>query len=135
MTYLPTVEFIETSDIVSTTTINTYQNKLTLTFTPPIAGDYKIFVYAEYANEESKYIAVRLYDSTDAAIVAETIVTVDVIGTAPNEQYHHFSLPGKKRTLTTASRTFILQWHGESSAKIAYIRNAEIRVVKIDQSI
>ena len=107
----------------STTTANTYQTKATLTFTPVAAGDYKISFYCEVANEEAKRIFVKLYDNTDAVDLTEQ--TKKMADTQLNGNYEHYG-GSIYKTLTAASRTITMQWHGETAGKTSYIRNVYI---------
>ena len=104
----------------STTTANTYQSKLQLTFTPPSQHDYQIDFYAEFANEETKQISCKV-DLDSGTVMAEQVKKV--ADTQANGNYEQFCGTFYVN-LTAASHTFDLMWHGETAGKTAYIRRA-----------
>jgi hypothetical protein len=121
--FMPDFQYI-TSDGESSTTSSTYQNKTTLTFTPPNTGDYLIqFNVKQINSANSRLDYVRLYQDGTTALFEFT--------TSQNQSYpDYFIYSGFiKITLTATSHTFILQWKSEGNT--AYIKSGRIMAWRV----
>lgn len=107
----------------SSTTSATYQDKTTLTFTPPVAGDYLIMVVSSVANsnaDKNDKVNIDLNGSS----IAEYTMTDKFAYPDFTTATHFF-----KRTFTATSQTIKIQW--KASANTSYIRNARITAWRV----
>jgi len=109
----------------SQTTLAAYQDKVTLT-TPALTGTYRIAWGAMVTNTD-KVGQVRLYNSTDAAVVGAEIPYRPKVATDnyPTRGAVH------EVTFTGAAKTFIVQWKDGAGGNTQSIKDAWIEVWRV----
>ena len=116
------------SDGSSNTTSGTYQTKVTLTFTPPSAGDYLIIAQAEFVGVANGLVSqVRVYQD-GATVIGEQ-------GSSAWSGSSNDYLPlvvNKIVTLTAAEHTFAIQYRTVDGFWNTYIRRAKVIAIKVD---
>jgi hypothetical protein len=121
-------EYAESEEL-STTSSTSWQDKVTLTFTPPNDGDYLIIATANYrGSSTSRDVKIRLIQD-DATVHAETIGRP---GTGTTENYYTFGVM-VKATLNAAPHNFKIQYCSSSTTGEAGIKYAHIAAIKLSQ--
>ena len=115
----------------STTTSSTYQDKVSLTFTPDANTDYILF-WSAGVIEVSTTVSVfsRLYNSTDAVVLSEQNQENRTTSGSP------YRITGGMAKFSAGaspvSTTFKIQFHDSDGASTAKIKNARILAVRVD---
>jgi len=105
------------------TNSESYQDKVTLTFTPPTAGDYIVIADAELKGSSILYMSqARLYIGTST--YQEFIRGIKDTG-----DWYPFN--ALKRLSLSAETTMSLQWCSSSTSGTASIRNARLIALKV----
>ncbi|MGC8816666.1 MAG: PGF-pre-PGF domain-containing protein [Candidatus Hadarchaeum sp.] len=115
------------SEAQSTTTSTTYQDKVTLTWTPALEDNYLIIATAEIKRIST--IAARTTKAQltiDGTSVAETFVADDTDA----DIYRSF-VAFKVANLTAASHTIGIQYATTNASNTAFIKNARIIAIRI----
>ncbi len=115
----------------STVTSATYQDKVSLTFTPDPNTDYILF-WSTDVIEISTAVSVfsRLYNSTDAVVLSEQNQENRTTSGSP----YRFSggIAKFSAGASPVSTTFKIQYHDSDGASTAKIRNARLLAVRVD---
>jgi len=120
------VENVENEPPDSTTS-TTYESRVTLSFTPPSAGDYLLLATADFAGSSTSYSTfVRLFDAD--VIENENIAESQREPTVVTDNYSFATM--KKLGLPASTRTFKLQYR--TSGATAWIRNARLTAIRAD---
>ena len=118
------------SDTESSTSSTSYQDKTTLTFSPESEGDYLIIATADLSEESSSHsvYAQLTYDgSSQGEMLREPTY---YSGSYPKHFYTYATM--RKLSLDTSSHTFKIQYKTENSSYDAYIKNARIAAIRLD---
>lgn len=117
------------SEGLSTTDLTSWQDKATLTFTPPTNGDYLIIATANYrGSATNRDVRIRL-------IQDNTTVHTEILGrpgSGTTENYYTFGVM-RKVSLNAASHNFTLQYCPSSNPGIAGVNYAHIVAIRISQ--
>jgi hypothetical protein len=117
------------SETLSTTSNTNWEDKTTLTFTPPSNGDYLVIATANYRGSSASYnVFIRLVQDG-------TIIDADASGrpgSGTTANYYTFGVM-RKVTLDTSQHNFKIQYCSSSSSGIAGINYAHIIAIKLDQ--
>lgn len=117
------------SEGLSTTNSISWQDKVTLTFTPPSSGDYLIIATANYrGSSTSRDVYIRL-------IQDDTIIHVDARGrpgSGTTANYYTFGVMSKV-TLDATQHNFKIQYCSSSSAGTAGITYTHIVAIRLSQ--
>jgi hypothetical protein len=117
------------SEALSTTSNTNWEDKTTLTFTPPSNGDYLVIATANYRGSSTSYnVYVRLVQDG-------TIIDADASGrpgSGTTANYYTFGVM-RKVTLDTSQHNFKIQYCSSSSSGIAGINYAHIVAIRLDQ--
>lgn len=108
----------------SSTKSTSWQDKVSLTFTPESAGDYLILATADLSGSSTSdsFFACLTFDSSSLGeMVREPTAT---------NHYYTFAMV-KKLNLSASSHTFIIQYKSEKATKSAYIKNARIIALRL----
>ena len=109
--------------VQSSTTSTTYQDKVTLTFTPPTAGDYIIIADAEVAGSST------FYNAKACLNVAGTVYQELIYRVKATTNWYPFN--ALKRLTLSSQITIKIQYSSSNTAATAYIRNARLIVFKL----
>jgi hypothetical protein len=117
------------SEVLSTTSSTSWQDKVALTFTPTSDGDYLIIVTANYrGSSTSRDVDIRV-------IQDDTTVHIDTMGrpgSGTTANYYTFGVM-RKVTLSAASHSFKIQYCSSDSLGTAGINYAHIVAIRISQ--
>jgi Na+-transporting NADH:ubiquinone oxidoreductase subunit NqrC len=117
------------SEALSTTSNTIWEDKTTLTFTPPSNGDYLVIATANYRGSSASYnVFTRLVQ--DGTIIHADTSGRPGSGTTAN--YYTFGVM-RKVTLDTSQHNFKIQYCSSSSSGIAGINYAHIVAIKLSQ--
>lgn len=117
------------SEVLSTTGSTTWQDKVTLAFTPASDGDYLIIATANYrGSSTNRDTKIRLIQD-DAIVHAETSGRP---GTGTTENYYTFGVMAKA-TLNAAPHNFKIQYCSSGTPGEAGINYAHIAAIKLSQ--
>lgn len=111
------------SESESNTTLNTFQDKLSLTINPFEAGNYIVEWNAEITNSAVNPTEIRLYDAVNAVELSFSSHTPSAIG-------EYKTISGFKKVSISESATYILQWR-KPTGGIAKIRRARITIRRL----
>jgi hypothetical protein len=117
------------SEALSTTINTNWEDKTTLTFTPPSNGDYLVIATANYRGSSTSYnVYIRLVQDG-------TIIDADASGRPGSGTTANYYTLGvmRKVTLDTSQHNFKIQYCSSSSSGIAGINYAHIVAIKLDQ--
>jgi hypothetical protein len=117
------------SEALSTTSNTNWEDKTTLTFTPPSNGDYLVIATANYRGSSTSYnVYIRLVQDG-------TIIDADASGRPGSGTTANYYTLGvmRKVTLDTSQHNFKIQYCSSSSSGIAGINYAHIVAIKLDQ--
>jgi hypothetical protein len=121
-------EYAESEEL-STTSNTSWEDKATLTFTPPSSGDYLIIATANYrGSSTSRDVYIRL-------IQDDTTVHSDVSGrpgSGTTANYYTFGVM-RKVTLDAAQHSLKIQYSSSGTPGIAGITYAHIVAIRLDQ--
>jgi hypothetical protein len=121
-------EYAESEEL-STTTSTSWEDKATLTFTPPSSGDYLIIATANYrGSSTSRDVYIQLIQ--DGTIVHTNNIGRPGSGTTAN--YYTFGVM-RKVTLDAAQHDFKIQYCSSSSSGVAGINYAHIVAINLSQ--
>jgi len=117
------------SEGLSTTGLTSWQDKVTLAFTPPTNGDYLIVATANYrGSATNRDIRVRLIQdnvTVDAEILGRP-------GSGTTENYYTFGVM-RKVSLNSAPHNFTIQYCSSGNPGIAGINYAHIVAISMNQ--
>jgi len=119
----------EESEGLSTTSSTSWQDKATLTFTPPSDGDYLIIATANYRGSSTSYdVKVRLIQD-DITIHSDTIGRP---GSGTTANYYTFGVM-RKVTLSSTSHNFKIQYCSSSTSGTAGVNYAHVVAIRLSQ--
>jgi hypothetical protein len=120
-------EYVE-SEALSTTSSTNWQDKATLTFTPPSNGDYLLIATANYRGSSTSYdVYVQLVQ--DGTTIADSIGRP---GSGTTANYYTFGVM-RKVTLDTSQHSFKIQYRSSSASGTAGINYAHIVAIRLSQ--
>jgi len=112
----------------STTSSGTYQDKLTLSFTPDSSGDYLIIAYAQLDNDTNvRNSLVRLYDNENSKAYAQTSIRAKAAG---NDEWYPWATMFK--LTLSGSQDFRIQFRRLFPGTTAKIRYAHLIAIRLD---
>ncbi len=121
-------EYTESEEL-STTTSTSWQDKATLTFTPPSDGDYLIIATANYrGSSTSRDVYIQLVQ--DGTMIHAAASGRPGSGTTAN--YYTFGVM-RKVTLDVSQHDFKIQYCTSDSAGVAGMTYAHIVAIRLDQ--
>jgi hypothetical protein len=121
-------EYAESEDL-STTSSTSWEDKATLTFTPPSNGDYLMIATANYrGSSTNRDVYIQLIQD-DTTVHADTSGRP---GSGTTANYYNFGAM-RKVTLDASQHDFKIQYYSSSSSGIAGITYAHIVVIRLDQ--
>ena len=113
----------------STTTSGTFQDKVTLTFTPASSGDYLIIAFAQLSQGTTlRNTLVKLLDNGTSTTYAQTSKRVGIAG---NGEYYPW-ITMVKLTSLSGSQTFKIQYRRLVPGTTAKIQYACIIALRLD---
>jgi hypothetical protein len=115
------------SERESTTTNTRYQDKTTLTINNLEAGMYRIHYSCEYrCTSRNKFVAVRVYDSTNASVIAEGVQRT-------NAGINWFSHAGTKHIDLSDAVSQVFKWQYREINGAIIIRRARLEVRRVSE--
>ena len=118
------------SEGLSTTTSTSWQDKATLTFTPPSSGDYLVIATANYRGSSTSYdVYVQL--TQDGTTITSSNGRP---GSGTTANYYTFGVM-RKVTLDASQHNFKIQYHSSSTSGTAGVNYAHIVAINLSQMI